>query len=195
MPPISCEEVWRELSNYIDGDIDPGLRAEMEAHFKQCKHCAALLDGTRNVVELVGDDRAFALPAGFSRRLEARLAKQISATAPSASPAISARLWWASGLAACFILASFALFHARERAAPSLKSRHSQPAVKLVASMVAVGENGKTFHVPGCPYLRGRVRLITMEAAVRSGFVPCIHCERKLLRGEPERGPEAPKST
>ena len=70
---ISCVEVWRELSNYIDGAIDPELRLRMEEHFKGCEHCAAILDGTRNVVRLVGDGRAFDLPAGFSERLKQRL--------------------------------------------------------------------------------------------------------------------------
>jgi len=70
---ISCVEVWRELSNYIDGAVDADLRQRMEEHFKTCEHCTAVLDGTRNVVRLVGDDRAFDLPAGFSDRLKRRL--------------------------------------------------------------------------------------------------------------------------
>lgn len=70
---ISCVEVWRELSNYIDDAVDPELRARMEEHFKGCEHCTAILDGSRNVVRLVGDGRTFDLPAGFSERLKKRL--------------------------------------------------------------------------------------------------------------------------
>ena len=66
---ISCEEVWREISNYLEGEIGPELRARMEEHFKGCKHCTAVLDGTRNVLQLVGDATAFEVPAGFSNRL------------------------------------------------------------------------------------------------------------------------------
>ena len=43
---ISCLEVWREISDYVDGDIDAELRARMEAHFKVCAHCKAVVDGT-----------------------------------------------------------------------------------------------------------------------------------------------------
>jgi len=43
---ISCVEVWREISNYIDEATDPELRDRMEAHFKVCRHCSAILDGT-----------------------------------------------------------------------------------------------------------------------------------------------------
>src|SRR6266705_2313275 len=49
---ISCVEVWREISNYLDNEISVELRERMEAHFKACAHCTAILDGTRNVVEI-----------------------------------------------------------------------------------------------------------------------------------------------
>jgi len=58
---ISCEEVWREISNYLEGEISAETRARMEEHFKGCKHCKAVLDGTRNVVQLVGDASVFDL--------------------------------------------------------------------------------------------------------------------------------------
>jgi anti-sigma factor RsiW len=77
---ISCEHVWREMSNYLDNEIEAALRARMEAHFKACAHCAAVLDGARNVVAIVGDGRAFDIPKGFSQRLRDRIAKQLSAS-------------------------------------------------------------------------------------------------------------------
>ena len=70
---ISCLEVWREVSNFIDGDVDAELRARMEAHFKDCAHCKAILDGTRNVVKLVGDGVEYEMPAGFSSRLQEKI--------------------------------------------------------------------------------------------------------------------------
>jgi anti-sigma factor RsiW len=66
---ISCLEVWREISNYIDDEVDPELRARMDAHFKVCAHCTAVLDGTKNVVKLVADGVEYELPSGFSERI------------------------------------------------------------------------------------------------------------------------------
>ena len=66
---ISCVEVWREISNYLDGEISAELRERMAAHFKVCAHCTAVLEGTQNVVGLVGDGRLFQVPDGFSKRL------------------------------------------------------------------------------------------------------------------------------
>jgi hypothetical protein len=73
---ISCREVLREISNYIESDLDPGLRGMIERHFAGCRHCSAVLDGTRNVIVLIGDDRTFSLPTGFSRRLRSLLETQ-----------------------------------------------------------------------------------------------------------------------
>ena len=70
---LSCREVWKEISNYLEGEVDAALRADLEAHFAQCRHCTALLDGTRNVIVLTVDQRTFTLPAGFSQRLQERL--------------------------------------------------------------------------------------------------------------------------
>ncbi len=70
---ISCIEVWREISNYLDGVVDTVLRQRMEAHFKVCRHCKAILDGTGNIVKLIADGEPFEGPAGFSERLYKKL--------------------------------------------------------------------------------------------------------------------------
>ena len=75
---ISCREVIRELSTFIDQGVGPELRLQIEQHLAQCRHCTAIYDGTRNVIRLVADDRVFELPEGFSQRLLNRLGTQIS---------------------------------------------------------------------------------------------------------------------
>jgi anti-sigma factor RsiW len=70
---ISCLEVWREISNYVDNEVAPELRARMEAHFKSCAHCKAVMDGTKNVVKLVADGVEYELPIGFSERLHGKI--------------------------------------------------------------------------------------------------------------------------
>lgn len=73
---ISCVEVWREISNYVDDGVDPELKARMELHLKNCSHCRAVLDGTRNTVRLLTDGEWFPLPSGFSERLFLRLSSE-----------------------------------------------------------------------------------------------------------------------
>jgi len=57
---LDCKHSWRELSNYLDGEISAELRVEVEAHVAQCRHCAALLDSAHNVVVLIADERRIA---------------------------------------------------------------------------------------------------------------------------------------
>jgi Putative zinc-finger len=75
---ISCFEVWRRLSDYVDDDVEPELKARLTHHFAHCSDCKALLDGTRNVVALIGDEQAFDLPTAASKRITAVLERRIA---------------------------------------------------------------------------------------------------------------------
>ena len=79
---LDCRHIWRELSNYLDGDVSPAVRREIEAHVAQCRHCAALLDSTHNVIVLIADERRMELPLGFSARLRERLEKEMATSSP-----------------------------------------------------------------------------------------------------------------
>jgi len=70
---ISCGEVFQALGGYLENEIDADLRRRMQEHFKHCTHCRALVDGANNVIQLVGDGRAFDVPAGFGSRLYRKL--------------------------------------------------------------------------------------------------------------------------
>lgn len=70
---ISCLEVWRQVSNYLEKDVSAELRERIEAHVKVCAHCKAVVDGTRNVVRLIADGVEYELPKGFSQRLYSKI--------------------------------------------------------------------------------------------------------------------------
>jgi hypothetical protein len=74
---MKCEHVRRAISDYVDGDGDASLRRQMDRHFNECKRCKAVLDGTRNVAQLAGDERAFQLPRDVSRRLYSKLEQHL----------------------------------------------------------------------------------------------------------------------
>jgi hypothetical protein len=74
---ISCFEVWKRISDFVDDDVEPEMKQRLEFHFGRCKHCKALLDGTRNVVALIGDEQAFELPSGVGQRITNALQRRI----------------------------------------------------------------------------------------------------------------------
>lgn len=70
---IDCRQILRELSDYLDADLPPQLRLQIERHLKECDHCTAVYDGMRNVVRLLGDEKVIELPEGLSERLYKRI--------------------------------------------------------------------------------------------------------------------------
>ena len=70
---IDCQQVLRELSNYLEGDLAPKLRLQIESPLAGCSHCAAVHAGMRNVVRLLGDGKLLDVPEGFGKRLYQRL--------------------------------------------------------------------------------------------------------------------------
>src|SRR5260370_655733 len=71
---VNCEQVWHEISNYIEGEVDAGLRSAMDEHFQTCKRCSSVLEGTRDVIRLYGDERMIEAPAGLGGPLGKKLA-------------------------------------------------------------------------------------------------------------------------
>ena len=79
---IDCHHVWEHISAYIDGDVDAGLRAEIDRHLEHCEICSAVMDSTRNMVVLMADERVFEIPAGYSERLHQRLEAVLESESP-----------------------------------------------------------------------------------------------------------------
>ena len=82
---MTCQEVWRELTNYMEGDMTAEMREAIAQHLSGCAHCRAVYDGSRNVVQLLGNGKTFELPSGFSRRLYGRLQTEMRSGQPRLS--------------------------------------------------------------------------------------------------------------
>jgi len=177
----NCEQVRREVSNYVDGDVDAGLRSAMDEHFRTCARCASVLAGARNVVRLYGDERMLEVPAGFGQRLEKRLAKNAAG---------SGRGWsswsaWLVPVAALVLITGTVLLTNSLTSGHFLRSHHAEPANNIPPDLVVVVSDGsKVFHVAGCPYIHDKAseRTITAKEAMRDGYVPCTRCLRQYLK-------------
>jgi anti-sigma factor RsiW len=73
---VNCEAVIREISNYIDGELEPMMRQDLEHHLKGCKHCSLTVDQTRMTVQLFCDEEIVELPADVKMRLHEGLKKK-----------------------------------------------------------------------------------------------------------------------
>jgi len=175
---VSCEEVWREISNYLDGEVEPTLRVAIQEHIRGCKRCTAVLDGTRNVLQLYGDERMLEVPLGFSQRLRQRLGENMPGNRRSFLG------WMVAAAAACLVVGSFEVARSSAFRGPQLRSEHAQPGTGVPPDMmVVVSEGGKLFHAAGCPFIhkKTKLRMITAAEASRQGYSPCVRCMKKYL--------------
>jgi hypothetical protein len=74
---ITCEDLWREISNFIENQVTPDLHRAIEDHLRDCRPCTAVYEGAQNLIRLVGDPHAFQVPTQFSQRLYRRLQQEI----------------------------------------------------------------------------------------------------------------------
>ncbi|HEX8815702.1 MAG TPA: zf-HC2 domain-containing protein [Terriglobales bacterium] len=178
---VACEQVWLEVSNYLDGDVAPELRVAVEEHARTCPRCRAVIEGTRNIVRLYGDERMVEVPLGFGSRLHRRLEENISPRRPG--------LWkgWAIGFAgaAALVLVMVGIGNipgAKDQ--QPMRVQLAQPGHGVPPDLpVVVASAGSTFHVPGCKYMHDKtgLRTITAAEASQEGYTPCVRCMKKYL--------------
>jgi hypothetical protein len=178
---VNCQQVWREISNYLEGEVDAGLRAAMDEHFRTCSKCASVLAGTRNVIRLYGDERMIEVPSGFGKRLEQRLTRD----ARMRSRGWSTWSAWLVPVAALLVFAGGVRWARSLTLAHPMLSAHAQPGHDIPPDMIVVVSAGaKLFHRPGCDVIhnKDKTRTLTAKEAIREGYVPCVRCMRKYLQ-------------
>jgi Putative zinc-finger len=177
---VTCEQVWQEISNYLEGDVNPELRAALEEHMKGCKRCTAVLDGTRNVISVYSDDRVLDIPFGYHQRLRRKL--------QAAMPRPRGTMYgWALAFAALALITGSIAIVGSAASRNHLRDQLAEQGSNIPASMkVIVVEGGKTFHVAGCTFIHqtptDKERIVTAAEAMREGYTPCVRCMREYLR-------------
>ena len=51
---MPCRDVVEIVTSYLEGDLDPALRARLEAHLATCPECVLYVDQMRQTIELAG---------------------------------------------------------------------------------------------------------------------------------------------
>ena len=76
---MNCERVTREITNYIDGDMDASVRLDVEVHLQGCRHCTVVVDQVKKTVELFCDEEPVELAVDVRARLYDALQKKLRA--------------------------------------------------------------------------------------------------------------------
>lgn len=70
---MKCSAATKLLSSYLDGELQAKDSERLDAHLKQCRHCADKLESLQAMSNMFAQVQRYESPAGFSARVLARL--------------------------------------------------------------------------------------------------------------------------
>ena len=70
---MNCRGVINELKDFLDGESNAALVAEVEQHLAHCVDCQLIVDTTRKTIEVFCNSRPAELPDDVRSRLHAAL--------------------------------------------------------------------------------------------------------------------------
>ena len=65
----NCSKYIQNIADYIDGEIDQSLCADIEKHLKDCKNCRIMVDTLKQTVVLCRDGKKEKLPPELEAKL------------------------------------------------------------------------------------------------------------------------------
>jgi len=74
---ITCEEFLAEFGDYLENQVSPEIRKELELHVSQCRACQVLCDSSRKTVRLVTESCSFELPENVSDAIIDRVMEKL----------------------------------------------------------------------------------------------------------------------
>jgi len=70
---VTCTDFLSQLTDYFDGQIDPELLVQVQAHVHECHHCEVVLDTTRQTISIYREHEIYEFPAELRERLHAAI--------------------------------------------------------------------------------------------------------------------------
>jgi hypothetical protein len=176
---VSCEQVWHEISNYLEGEINPVLQRRWRSTFgaaSAAPPCSRALGtwssctATNACLKCRWD-----LAIAYKRRLDENVHRSRR----------SFLGWMVAAAATVVVVGGVEVARSSVTSHTGLRSEHAQPGTGVPPDMlVPVSTDGKTFHASGCPFIHDKAHLRTIAAreALQEGYAPCVRCMKKYLK-------------
>ena len=74
---LVCKRVIRQLSEYLDGELDSALLEELSTHLERCEDCRIVVDTCRKTIEIYCNTEPLPLPQDVRERLERALREKL----------------------------------------------------------------------------------------------------------------------
>jgi hypothetical protein len=76
---ITCEEFLAEFGDYLEDQVSPEVRRELELHLSQCRACQVLCDSSLKTIKIVTESSSFELPESVSNPIIDRVMAKLRA--------------------------------------------------------------------------------------------------------------------
>jgi anti-sigma factor RsiW len=70
---MKCEDLFKALNEYVDGEVDPTICDEFQEHLAGCNPCQVVVDNIRNTISLYRSGKPYDMPVEFHERLRRHL--------------------------------------------------------------------------------------------------------------------------
>lgn len=70
---MRCTDLLDALSDYVDGELDPSMCKELEAHLGGCDSCRVVVDTCRKTIHFYKGEQECELPLQFREKLHQSL--------------------------------------------------------------------------------------------------------------------------
>jgi len=74
---LTCRKVIQQLSEFLDGELEPGLAEQLSRHLEHCEDCKLVVDTTRKTIEIYCNTEPMDLPPAVRERLDRALAGRL----------------------------------------------------------------------------------------------------------------------
>ena len=81
MPLLTCKQFLQELSDYLEENVDPEVRARLEKHISECPNCYVICDTTKKTIRIYKGMDPHPIAPEVESRLMAALEKKMAAKA------------------------------------------------------------------------------------------------------------------
>jgi hypothetical protein len=82
---VTCAEFLKELNEFLDGDLDPKLKAELDSHLTWCYNCFVVCDTTKKTIKIYKESQIYELPEDTRSKLQTAILSKCKNARPKQS--------------------------------------------------------------------------------------------------------------
>ena len=75
---LTCKDFLRELSDFLDENLDAEIRTKLEQHMTECPNCWVIADTTRKTIKIYKGMDPYPIPSDVEERLMKALERKLA---------------------------------------------------------------------------------------------------------------------